>query len=205
MGHSFFVEDAVETNNLIENNLAIRADQSFSLLNSDQWPASFWITHPDNIIRGNHAGGAAGFGYWIDPQVHSTGPSFDPNVCPQFSKIGEFSNNVAHSNGMYGFRIFHFLIPLTYPCLPLIYDPTNKTDPYWQNPLVTAYIVNVTSYKNAMNGAMASYVGDVRLINFKVADNLVAGMEYEQTNFVMDGRAQINNALVIGRSINADA
>ena len=67
MGHSIFIEDAVETNNLIEGNLVIATKQSFSLLSSDQWPASFWITHPDNIMRGNHAAGSAAFGFWLDP------------------------------------------------------------------------------------------------------------------------------------------
>ena len=35
MGHNFFIEDAIETNNLIENNLAINTLKSWSLLISD--------------------------------------------------------------------------------------------------------------------------------------------------------------------------
>ncbi len=87
----------------------------------------------------------------------------------------------------------------------MIYDPTNATDPYWKNPLIPALFINFTSWKNAMNGAMASFVGDVRLINFKVADNLLAGIEFEKANYVGDGHAQINGAVVIGRSLNADS
>ena len=48
-------------------------------------------------------------------------------------------------------------------------------------------------------------MGDVRWINFKVADNLVAGLEFSLTGDTMDGTAQINGALVIGYSDNADA
>ena len=82
MGHTFFIEDAVETNNLIQDNLAILTKRSWSLLNTDTSPASFWITHPNNIFKGNHAAGADNYGFWFDPQPHPTGPSFDPNVCP---------------------------------------------------------------------------------------------------------------------------
>ena len=57
---------------------------------------------------------------------------------------------------------------------------------------------------NVMNGAIGSYMGPVQFINFKVADNLIAGIEYETTSATMDGTAMINGALVIGRSDNAD-
>lgn len=148
MGHTFFIEDAVETNNYLEENLAVLTRKSWSLLNSDQTPASFWITHPTNIFRGNHAAGADNYGFWFDTKTHPTGPSFDPNVCPEFAPLGEFTNNVAHSNGRYGLRLFHQLIPLTDPCAGVIYDRTNPTNPYWKNPPITAHFINVTSYKN---------------------------------------------------------
>ena len=80
-------------------------------------------------------------------------------------------------------------MPATYPCQPLVYDPKNTTDPYWQNPLITAHFVNFTSYKNQQNGAIAEEVGDVRFENFKVADNLIAGIEFSNTDVTMDGTA----------------
>jgi len=66
MGHTIFIEDAVESRNLIENNLILDVRRSWSLLNTDQTPASIWITNPDNIIRGNHAGGSDRYSYWYD-------------------------------------------------------------------------------------------------------------------------------------------
>ena len=66
MGHAFFIEDAIETKNVLLNNLAILAKPSFSLLNTDTTPASFWITNPDNIFIGNHAVGSASYGFWFD-------------------------------------------------------------------------------------------------------------------------------------------
>lgn len=204
-GHTFFIEDAAETHNLLENNLAILTKKSWSLLNSDQTPASFWITHPDNILRGNHAAGADNYGFWFDTKPNPTGPSYDPNICPENSPLGEFSNNVAHSNGRYGLRLFHKLKPRTFPCSPIVEDLKNITDPYWKNPLITARFTNFTSFKNQRAGAIALDMGDVRLENFKVADNLLAGIEFELTDTLRTGYCQINGALVIGRSDNADA
>jgi hypothetical protein len=154
---------------------------------SDQTPASFWITNPNNILRGNHATGSTNYGYWFDTKPNPTGPSYDPNICPENDQLGEFANNVAHSNGRYGLRLFHKLIPRTFPCMPIIDDPNNTTDPYWKNPLITARFVNFTSWKNKRNGAIALDMGDVRFENFKVADNLIAGIEFELTKNVRDG------------------
>jgi hypothetical protein len=126
------------------------------------------------------------------------------NICPEYSPLGEFSNNVAHSYNIYGFRIFRRMIPRKYPCMPVVPDPNNATDPYWRNPLITAEFVNLTSYKNRMNGAIAQQIGDVRFIGFKTADNLICGIEVSLATDAVDGTAQINGALVIGYSANAD-
>jgi hypothetical protein len=111
---------------------------------------------------------------------------------------------VAHSNFKYGLRIWRTYIPLTYPCLPLVYDPTNTTDPYWQNPLVIANFTNFTSYKNLENGALTSDVGAINLVNLKVADNFICGIEFELANETMDGTTNLNGAIVVGYTDNAE-
>lgn len=83
MGHAFFIEDAIETKNVIENNLAISTKASWSLLNTDQTPASFWITNPDNYFRGNHAAGSDRYGFWFDTKPNPTGPSYTSTICPE--------------------------------------------------------------------------------------------------------------------------
>ena len=160
MGHAVFIEDAAETNCLIEDNLVVDTRRSWSLLNTDQTPASFWITNPNNIFRRNHAAGSDRYSYWYDTQTTSIGPSFDPNICPENTKIGEFVDNVAHSNGRYGLRIFHNLIPREFPCKSLSYsgDPAN---PYPNNKPIMANFRNLISYKNGRNGAIAERVGAV--------------------------------------------
>ena len=205
MGHTFFIEDGIETKNVLENNLALLTRRSWSLLNTDNSPGSFWIRNPDNIFKNNHAAGSERYGYWFDLDPNSDGPSFDPNVCPINTPLGEFKGNVAHSNGRYGLRIFHGLVPREFPCKALFYNASNPADPYASNHLITATFEDYTGYKNGRNGAIFETVGDVRCVNFKTADNILAGIEYSLTDQTVEGTAQINGALIIGRSENADS
>jgi hypothetical protein len=64
MGHTYFIEDAIETKNIIEYNLGILTKRSSALLNTDITPATFWITNPDNIVRHNAAAGSDNYGFW---------------------------------------------------------------------------------------------------------------------------------------------
>ena len=151
MGHTVFVEDAIETKNRVEYNLVVNPKPSFSLLNTDTTPACFWITHPDNILVGNHAAGSAAYGVWYDLQVHPTGPSARNDVCPVNAQLGEFRGNVAHSVAKYGLRIFHGHSPRTYPCRSVS----------TANPVITAYYKDFLGYKNGRNGVMGGEIGAV--------------------------------------------
>lgn len=126
------------------------------------------------------------------------GPSFNADVCPEGSKVGEFTDNVAHSNGRYGFRIFHDMIPREHMCEPFVYDHANPADPYHTNRPILAQFHNLISYKNKRNGAIAERVGAVQMVNFKTADNLLAGMEYSLTEDIHRGTAQYPGAKIVG-------
>lgn len=105
------------------------------------------------------------------------GPSYDPNICPENAQLGEFRDNHAHSNGRYGFRIFHNLIPRQFPCKPL----SDK------NKLIEGNFYNLTSYKNGRAGAIVERIGALRFHNFKTADNKESGIEVSMTMDVKDG------------------
>lgn len=62
----------------------------------------------------------------------------------------------------------------------------------------------MTSWKNGRNGAIAERVGDVRFHKFKVADNLLAGIEFSLTNEYGDNTTRVDNALVVGRTKNTE-
>ena len=162
MGHAFFIEDAIETKNVLLNNLAINANPSFSLLNTDTTPASFWITNPDNIFIGNHAAGSHSYGFWFDLQSHPTGPSRTNKVCPKTTRLGKFSGNVAHSNGKYGLRIFDTHIPRDRGC---------------NGNAMTANYENYVGYRNSRSGIIGESLGAVVFNNIKVAENGQSGVE----------------------------
>lgn len=63
-GHNFFVEDGIETHNVIQYNLAIGSLSVSTMLQTDISVASFWITNPTNDFRYNHAAGGDFYGLW---------------------------------------------------------------------------------------------------------------------------------------------
>lgn len=126
-------------------------------------------------------------------------------MCPENERVGIFRDNHAHSCGRYGLRIFHNMVPRKFPCKGVSYDPNNSTDPFWKNPAITAHFWNLTSWKNGRNGAIAERVGDVRFHNFKVADHLLAGIEFSLTDDYGDNTTMIDNALIIGKTNNTDS
>ena len=182
MGHAFFIEDAIETKNVLLNNLAILAKPSFSLLNTDTTPASFWITNPDNIFIGNHAVGSASYGFWFDLQSHPTGPSRTNKVCPTSTRLGKFDGNVAHSNAKYGLRIFHSHVPRVSPC-------------NGGSSALPAYYENYLGYRNSRAGIIAETIGAVIFQNIKVADNKQSGVE---VTFPGYKQGKLTNALQLG-------
>jgi len=202
-GHAYFVEDGIETMNKFIHNLGISTIASFSLLNTDQEPATFWITNPNNIFIGNHAAGSDRFGYWIEPPEHPGGPSATTLICPPFMPLGEFKNNTAHSNGKYGFRIWLGHVPLANPCSPG--RDKSLRDPFSVNTPITATYYNYTGWKNEQDGAIAEDVGDVRFVGFKVADHHKNGMEISYSEFSTPYQtARIHDALIIGKSGNTE-
>jgi len=133
--------------------------------------------------------------------VTAIGPSFDANVCPENQKLGEFNNNVAHSNGRYGLRIFHNHIPRTNQCDPINYDESSAS----YNPPIPAQYKNLVSYKNKRNGAIIERAGAIEWHNFKTADNFETGMEMSRTDDnKKGGYAKIIGGLVIGKSENTE-
>jgi hypothetical protein len=192
MGHTFFMEDAVETMNDISYNLGLYTKASLSLLDTDTTPATFWITNPTNFVRHNAAAGSERYGFWYDLQKHPTGPSFNPNICPPGMPLGAFSNNTAHSNGRYGLRIFNFFDPRKDPCS---WENSNYDD----SPAEPAVFESLTSYKNIRSGVSALRIGQVKFEGFKLADNLRCGGEIVNYNGPREA-AGFRDALIIAHS-----
>ena len=81
------------------------------------------------------------------------------------------------------------------------YDVASTTISINPYPPVPTELVNFTSYKNGRTGAIGSLVGDVRFVDFRVADNQRAGIEV--TDVVSGaGGAGVFDALVVAASAN---
>ncbi|XP_062385127.1 fibrocystin-L-like [Sardina pilchardus] len=189
MGGAFFIEDGIETGNVIQYNLAVFVKQSTSLLNDDVTPAAYWVTNPDNVVRHNAAAGGTHFGFWYRMHEHPDGPSYDPDICQKRVPLGEFSNNTVHSQGWFGLWIFKE------------YFPVKGGDCRRKNP-EPAVFRTLTTW-NCEKGAEWVDVGAVQFSGFVMVNNEKAGIEGKRiiSDYVGDfgeglGAAVVNSTMV---------
>lgn len=67
-GHTYFVEDGLETQNVISGNLGASTRPLFNGLSTDTTPATFWYVNGDNYVEGNIAAGSSHYGHWFFPE-----------------------------------------------------------------------------------------------------------------------------------------
>lgn len=200
-GHNYFIEDGIETNNVIEDNLGISTIQIWTLINTDITAATFWITNPNNIVRRNRAAGGDWFGFWYKLENRVTGPSSNPSICPDGVEMGIFTDNVAHSY-FQGLRISEY-VPKKYPCIPNDDPSLFETDVWYQaNPRIPAVFSNFIAYKNFEHGLLVEMIGSVEFRNFVIAESRISGIEISQTNFTTEDKAKLNGVVIIGLSQN---
>lgn len=191
-GGAFFLEDGIETGNIIQYNLGLFVIASSGLLNEDITPAVFWVTNPDNIIRHNHAAGGTHFGFWYRLHDRVDGLSFTPDVTPINVPLGIFYNNTAHSVGSYGLWVF------------AEYYPKHEGDPHGVP--VTAKFETLTAW-NCEKGAEFVNAGALQLCNSYLINNEKAGFEgqltlnahgtiFEETGYM------VSSSVIVGYSEN---
>lgn len=101
-GHCYMLEDGIETGNQFIRNIGA---QTFAPSNrisddeSDDTPATFWITHPTNYFVENVAAGSESSGFWYELMKRGSRANAFPNLDPERDTLGSFIDNVAHSNG----------------------------------------------------------------------------------------------------------
>lgn len=144
-GHNIFLEDGIETNNVIQDNLMMVTIASHTMLQSDTSAASYWITHPTNIVRRNHAAGSDFYGFWYEIKEHPDGPSATSDICPEGMPVGISADNVAHSNKRFGLRIFK-LASREKPCVDT--QDSSLLDPYSVNTAIESVFSNYVLWRN---------------------------------------------------------
>jgi hypothetical protein len=121
---------------------------------SDDLPATFWLTNPNNTWIDNVAAGSDSSGFWFEVAALVRGPSKDlhPDMEPRDLPLKLFTDNTAHSNN----KGLH-----TYP----------QTG--YRPPEPTAF-KNHKSYKNRGDGAFFHAGGKLGIDGGYFADNKVA-------------------------------
>lgn len=204
LGHCYFLEDGGETGNRIEGNLGLltRApEEGQRVLPSDQTPATFWITNPDNVVRGNAAAGSEGSGFWYALPEHPTGLSrtaqTDQTAWPRRTPLLAFAGNVAHSNGVRGLTVDDGPKP-DGTTEDVYYDPHANPIPPGANgsdsPPAIAVFADLTAYKNRERGVWLRGA-NLRLVDAALADNAVGATFAASETFVED-------SLIVGETAN---
>lgn len=200
-GHALFLEDAVERRNVIEGNLVLRVRQPPQpLLPSDRnnfrrGPSGFWLTNPDNIVRGNVAADAAGNGFWLAFPQQPLAANKNVPIRPHNIPLGVFSHNVAHSNSKPGVNIDFAPFDDEGNTIETKYMPTNDGGPYRFFNGVRFTLSDITTYKNNDNG-LWNRVTFPDYVRFVSADN--AGMFFAGAG----DNGKIYDSLIVGTSLN---
>ncbi len=161
------------------------------MLPTDGRAATFWITNPDNTIRGNAAAGSTGFGFWYALPAAPTGLSTGQPELPRNTPLREFSDNVAHTNRRGGLHVDDGPMP-NGETETVSYAP--RTDPNDANTAVVADFTRFTAYKHP-GRAVWLRGRNHRLSSSVLADNATGATFASSETFVED-------ALFVGESAN---
>ena len=106
-GHCYIVEDGMETHNSFVRNLGAGTHVPAIVLKTetDDKPATFWMTHPTNRFIGNVAAGSIDSGFWFELELRGLmKDQYKGLVQPETQVLEEFVDNVAHANAEFGIR-----------------------------------------------------------------------------------------------------
>ena len=189
-GHGYFLEDGIETGNVIRGNIGFGGKlphASKVLLSSDdrnfttdlRFPATatFWISHPQNTVTNNIAAGSMGTGFWNVFETNSV------NLATT-----AFNNNIAHTT----------LVGHTWDGAPGT-ESSNNPNNYADKKLVNAHykpptaqtFSRLTAYKNSQTGLY--FRGNTVVFNEALmADN--------GWSFFMAYNQIVRNSVIVGQS-----
>jgi cell migration-inducing and hyaluronan-binding protein len=156
LGHCMFIEDGAEMQNTFDHNLAAlaRPVPTNPVIPSDNRPACFWITNPQNTYI-NNAASSCEFGFWFAFPMHPNGKSLNLystslTLWPRFMPILRFDANVAHSHLDSGFFVDQ-MPDVNGVVAQQEYNP--RQGPFvagdeapWKYPSVTVYFTNCIAY-----------------------------------------------------------
>jgi hypothetical protein len=177
-GHAIFLEDAVERRNVIENNLTLKMRVPAKPLQKHDTevfqggPSGFWLTNPDNIVRGNAAADAQGNGFWMSFPRKPLGLSKNVKILPDRLPHGVFEDNVGHSTRAPAVMLEWVPTNDAGDLSPNKYIPTRDggEDRYNEN-RVRFTLKRITTYKS-LDGGYRNRVSWPDYIEWVAADNV---------------------------------
>ncbi len=201
IGHGYFLEDGAERGNVLVGNLGFgtqRPRRGKAILDSDRVPATFWITNPDNVVRGNVAAGGEGHGIWIALPDHPTGlfarlkPGQARAMWPRRMRLRSFVGNVAHSNDRDG---LHFDDgPREDTSTEATWHEAHVDPADEDSRTIPTTMIRLTAYKNRDHGAWLRG-GQHRIVASVLADNAIGATFASDETF-------LRTSLVVGESAN---
>ncbi|XP_077861562.1 cell surface hyaluronidase CEMIP2-like [Saccoglossus kowalevskii] len=232
LGHCYFLSDGAEQDNDIDGNIGLNTKYSTLLPTerSCEWHraifpvdgagmttsctqsegvSTFWIAHPNNIVRNNVAAGSVGAGFWYPMFTQAVGESafeffYTPGK-PLHTQIQEFTNNVAHSSStglMLENRIQTSEPSIDEPAAFLAFIPSNKYEPWVdadnaEKGRATSLFNRLTAYKNTVQNVYMRG-GDLKIAYSSFGDSPVGVM------FVTgeDGMRSMTDCVFVGQSEN---
>jgi hypothetical protein len=209
-GHAYFLEDAVERRNVITGNLAlkIRAPKPEQRLLAHEaegagdgvaegGPSGFWLTNPDNTVTNNHAGDAAGNGFWLAFPKHALGLSGNVSMAPESMQVREFRDNTAHSSLGPGFLLRGVPKDNAGTILMSMYIPTDNGTP--SGKMIRFNLHGSVAFKN-MDGAYRNRVSLPDYTEWVTADNY--GTQFVGSTLDTARGGKLARSLIIGTSLN---
>lgn len=174
-------EDGWEENNQFIRNVGIYFERvPFRLQlpeSSDAFPSGLWITNPKNIFIGNRMVGSMFSGIWfeMDHRVNraSLGLRGAAEMRPMVMVIDTFVDNVVHSNGEMGIRLY-----------PGRFEPAGRN-----------YLDGLVSYKNGQYGIFLHAGVGAEFRNAVIVDNLGGAIDYDRQI-----ESMVRDSVIIGKS-----
>ena len=177
-GHAFATLEGAERRNLFEGNLALlmRSPASTKMLQLHEGPdlyqagpSGFFLTNPDNVVRGNHSGDSIGPGFWLSFGSKPVGKSATIPIIPDRIPFGVFQFNTAHSSFTGGVTLGWAVVDALGNLGGRQYTPVlGGTEAGERQRFL---LKRIAIYKN-MNGALANGVSLPDYEEFTTADNV---------------------------------
>jgi hypothetical protein len=203
LGHAYFMEDAVERRNVFEGNLALMtrsppAARRLQVHEGDLYdagPSGFWITNPDNVIRGNHAGDSQGNGFWLAFPTKPLGSSKGVPLRPDRIPLGDFDSNTAHTSRGPGVLLNMVPSDDAGNVVANKYAPVGEVSEAGAGKQVRFQLKRLVAFKN-LAGAYRNYVSLPDYLEWVAADNAGTAISGAGTAGV------IERGLFVGESLN---